>query len=160
MSASAYEPWCWGDLFELKVPADLAVRDLGEAIELVPVDRMSDARIHIAVLSPLKTPPAESARDAIRRFAGSHGIERLPDTHLEVLATVPGVATGRFAFVAGETAWLVLAVAWNQHVVLAFATAPKPEDPIFDMAESLLQTLEPLEVVQNATLPAETSGDF
>jgi len=160
MSASAYEPWCWGDLFELRVPADLAVRDLGEAIELVPVDRLSDARIHIAVLAPLTTAPAASVRDAIRRFAAAHGLERLPDTHLEVLATVPGVATGRFAFVVGDMAWLVLAVAWNRHVVLAFATAPGQDDPIFDMAESLLQTLEPMEVVHDAALPPETSGDF
>ncbi|MFO0744625.1 MAG: hypothetical protein U1F43_02990 [Myxococcota bacterium] len=159
MSAQAYEPWRWGDLFELDVPADLAVRDLGDAIELEPVDR-SEASIHLAVLSPLTTPPERSVRDAIGRFAASHGLEALPPTHLEVRAEVPGVATGRLAFVVKDSAWLVLAVAWNQSLVLTFATAAGPSDPIFDQAEALLATLRPFDVVSDADLPPETSGDF
>lgn len=162
------DTWRWGDVFELDLPPSLIVKDLGDAVELAPVASDGDlptaeARIHLAVLSPLMTDPATSVRDAITRFAGAHGLGTLPATHLEIHADGQGVATGRFAFVIADTAWLVLAVAWGRHLVLAFATAPRttgPSDPIFDIAEALLADLRPLEVVTPGALDPDPPGDF
>jgi len=160
--------WRWGDVFEVELAPSLIVKDLGDAIELAPVPGdgtagSPDARIHLAVLSPLPTDPATSVRDALRRFVGTHGLASLPESHLEVHAAAPGIATGRLAFVVGDTAWLVLALAWSAHLVLVFTTAPGPtgpSDPIFDAAEALLADIRPLEVVAPGSVEPDAPGDF
>ncbi|MCC6620187.1 MAG: hypothetical protein IT385_02970 [Deltaproteobacteria bacterium] len=160
--------WRWGEVFEVDLPASLMVKDLGDAVELAPLvtdapehlASSPEARIHLAVLSPLPTDPATSVRDAIQRFATGHGLAELPASHLEVHAASPGIATGRLAFVVADTAWLVLALAWSSHLVLVFTTAPGPSDPIFDRAEALLADIRPLEVVAPGAVEPDAPGEF
>lgn len=151
------EVFAWGDIFELDVPAGTAVADLGELAEL-RLPGLAETPVLLVVLSPHVEPgPVEAVTQALRRFAASRGwgSPLAPETHVGP----DGIATGRLAFVADQ-AWEALALAWNQHLVLAFTAAPEATAPVFDGAEALMATLRPCELVVPRTAPDEPAGDW
>jgi|GEM_PF-1884796 len=155
------EAWRWGDLFELDVPLSAEVRDLGEMVELRFAEE-PETPLLIATFSPLPTSggPERAVQGALERFAMSRGFAQ-PPAVLDPLVNVDdrGVAMGRLAFVT-DLAWEVLAIAWNQHLVVAFSAAARPDAGIFDRAEALIASLRPGEVIVSNEAPAEAPGDF
>jgi len=166
------EAWRWGELFELDVPLDAEVTDLGEMVQLRFAED-PETPLLLATFTPAGAPlpatalasrsgpsPAEDAvRSALERFAASRGASPLMARGAELVHDDHGLFAGRLAFVT-DLAWLALAVAWNQHLVIAFAGAQDRDDPIFDRAESLLATLRPLDHVAPLDLDPEPPGTF
>lgn len=156
------EAWSWGDLFELDVPVATEVNDLGEMIELRFAE-YPDLPLLLAVFSP--TPeevhegggPERAVRLALERFAASRGLSR---------PIVPALGADPHGIVAGHVAfdvdlhWEALAVAWNQHLVVAFAAASHADEGIFARARDLVASLRPLELRVPARISADADGDF
>lgn len=162
------EAWRWGELFELDVPLDAEVTDLGEMVQIRFADDPETPLLLASFMpagAPTPTAPlgpnaAEDAvRSALERFASARGAGPLVTRGAELMHDGNGLFAGRLAFVT-DLAWLVLAVAWNQHLVVAFAGAQDQADPIFDRAEALLSTLHPLDLVTAVDLAAEPPGSF
>ncbi len=155
------EAWRWGDLFELDVPLSAEVRDLGEMIELRFAEE-PETPLLLAAFSPLPTSggPEQAVHGALERFAMSRGFTRATSPFRpELTVDAQGVVAGRLAFVT-DLAWEVLAIAWNNHLVVAFSAAAKPDAGIFDRAEALLASLRPGEVIVPQTYQPEATGDF
>lgn len=154
---SGTEVWHWGDLFELDVPVDATVNDLGEMIEL----RFADAPetpLLLAVFSDEPHGPESAVAAALERFAHSRGLPRgaaQPVLGLDQR----GVAVGRLAFVT-DLAWEALAVAWHRHLLVAFGASPDRKDPVFAAARRLIATLRPSELIAPRALGPESPGDF
>ncbi|MBL8785425.1 MAG: hypothetical protein JNJ59_11020 [Deltaproteobacteria bacterium] len=162
------EAWRWGELFELDVPLDAEVTDLGEMVQIrfaedpeTPLLLATFTPATGAPLTPNAAPSVaeDAVRSALERFAASRGASPLMARGAELVHDDNGLHAGRLAFVT-DLAWLALAVAWNQHLVVAFAGAPDESDAIFDRAESLLATLQPLDLVAPVDLAPEPPGTF
>lgn len=156
------EAWSWGDLFELDVPVATEVNDLGEMIELRFAE-YPDLPLLMAVFSPMPAGadagdgPGDAVRLALERFAASRGLSR-PIT--PALGADPhGLVAGHVAFDV-DLHWEALAIAWNQHLVVAFAAASNAQEGIFARARDLVASLRPLELVVPTRLAAEAEGDF
>ncbi len=151
------EAWRWGDLFELDVPLAAEVRELGEMIE-VRFPEEAESPLLLAVFSPMTAPggPEQTVRDALERFAASRSFRQ---ARPELSVDPHGVVAGRVSFVT-DLAWEALAIAWNQHLVVAFSAATSPAAGIFDRAEALMASLRPGELVVPRVASAEAAGDF
>jgi len=155
------EAWRWGDMFELDVPLSAEVRDLGEMVELRFAEEPATPLL-LAAFSPLPTSggPEQAVHGALERFALSRGFGRGSGPLRPELSVDPqGVVAGRLAFVT-DLAWEVLAIAWNNHLVVAFSAAARPDAGIFDRAEALLASLRPGELIVSGTYLPEAAGDF
>jgi hypothetical protein len=151
------EVWHWGDLFELDVPLDAEVHDLGEMIEL-RFSHVPDNPLLVAAFSDEPHGPERAVRSALDRFAQTRGLS--PGTGRPVVSVDPrGVVLGRLAFVA-DLAWEVLALAWQRQLVVAFSAASVADDPVFVAARELIATLRPSELIGTSELPPEARGDF
>lgn len=165
------EAWQWGDLFEIDVPETLAVRDLGDMIELRM--REGDGPILLSAFSPVPGPAERAVADALVRFAGTRGLSRQnAEPGLQLTRDPSGLIAGRLAFIV-DLCWEAYALAWPAPptqgappnpttLVLAFCAAPNQDDPIFDAAGGLLSTLRPLELLVPASdvLAPEPAGEF
>lgn len=152
------EAWSWGDLFELDVPLATEVNDLGEMIELRFAE-YPDTPLLMAVFSPMPDAggPERAVRLALERFAASRGLRGSASPELG--ADPHGLVAGHVAFDT-DLHWEAYAVAWNQHLVVAFAAASNPHEAVFARAGDLLASLRPLELRVPAQVGDEAAGDF
>jgi hypothetical protein len=168
---SGSEPWRWGALFDIEVPASMTARDLGDMIELRL--QTSDAPLLMAAFSPVPGPSDRALADALVRFAATRGLPKSrAQSGLLLSRDADGVVAGRLSFVT-DLFWEAYALAWaapstatspgeSASLVLAFCAATGKDDPIFEAAAGLLSTLRPLELLVPAAdrLPPEAPGDF
>lgn len=168
---SESEPWRWGELFDIEVPASMTARDLGDMIELRL--QSSDAPLLMAAFSPIAGPTERALADALVRFAATRGLTKArAEKGLQLSRDADGVVAGRLSFVT-DLYWEAYALAWaaassaaspgeSASLVLAFCAATAEDDPIFEAAAGLLSTLRPLELLVPAQgrLPPEAPGEF
>jgi len=153
------EAWSWGDLFELDVPRTAEVNDLGEMVELRFAE-YPDIPLLMAVFSPMPDEgggPERAVRLALERFAASRGHGRPISPALG--ADPGGMVAGHVAFDT-DLHWEALAVAWNQHLVVAFAAASNADEGVFSRARDLVASLRPLELRAPLGLSDDAAGDF
>lgn len=165
------EVWAWGELFQINVPESLAISDREHAAEFVPRRRTSPedaarrgdereaARAWLSVFGPEADPPDAAIISGVSRFAASVGVAL--DAAAVAIADADGVLWGRADFDGqnGE-AWQVVAVAWNEHLVL-FITVEAAADPAFAAAmDAVLASFRVLDPVVVPAVSADEDGDF
>jgi len=168
---SSSEAWTWADLFQLQLPAEIAVSDREHAAEFVPRRRVTPdtaaprpdereaARAWLSVFGPEPDSATDALVGGITRFAATVGRSLSPADI--TVAEAEGLTWGRadFTGTAGD-AWQAVGIAWNGLLAL-FIIVASDTDPDFTTAmDSLLASFRALDAVLPANVPPETDGDF
>lgn len=158
--------WSWGELFTLSVPDNIIISDREHAIELVPArytttaepvaDQRQSARAWLTVFDHPHEPSRTACISAITRFAASLGVT-VPGEAVYTVAD-RGAVWGRLDFFAGDDDWHLVAVGWNDHILLVFAVATDLDPTFADGVDRVVASWRPVEpiVAGGDELPPDT----
>ncbi len=160
--------WTWGELFQLSIPDNVIVSDREHAIEFVPAlynlkatpiaDQREAARAWLTVFDVPEDTPDRACRAAIVRFAGSLGL-LVPEDAVATLVD-RGVVWGRLDFISGDHDWHLVAVAWNGHLALFFATGTDRDPAFAESMDRVIASWRPVDPVVAIDIPLPADDGF
>ena len=146
------EPWVWGDVFEVQLPAGWHVQDIEDGVEIRPPDGPLVAHLALLAGGSGRSPEALAAA-----FARSRGATA--DAPIRAWRDERGARRAWGEVTVGRAFWLLTAIAWGPHLVLATACDFEAETAHVAAARELLGSVRPIGGLPGL-LPPDPPGEF